>query len=273
MGSARAAASDTAPRRPAQLTTKVSRVASRGSRRAITRRGEFGRRLAAKTHSSRVPTTTAATRSDDTQQLPGDRPARPARMLGQLEADEHEDEAVEDEADHLPGAQPQDPAARGEDRPQPATDHQAAVTAARTPDRPQPVGRQVGGERDDQGDRDLDRRVVETREEPPAPRPTMNPSAMPPTAATTNPTRASERTKLPVTTASTAARYATSAVASLKRDSPSMRVTTTRGAPSRRKTQVAASASVGATIAPSANAPPQPRSGTIACATTATIPS
>ena len=103
-----------------------------------------------------------------------------------------------------------------------------------------------------------------------APRPTMIPSATPPTAATKNPTRASERTKLPVTTASTAARYATRADASLKRDSPSMRVTTTRGAPSRRKTLVAASASVGATIAPSAKAPPQPRSGTIACATTAT---
>ena len=75
------------------------------------------------------------------------------------------------------------------------------------------------------------------REQSAATRPTTTPSAIPPTAATTNPTRASDRTKLPVTTASTAARYATRAVASLKRDSPSMRVTTRRGAPSRRKTR------------------------------------
>ena len=35
------------------------------------------------------------------------------------------------------------------------------MTAASTPDRPQLVGRQVGGERDDERDHDLDRRVVE----------------------------------------------------------------------------------------------------------------
>ena len=45
---------------------------------------------------------------------------------------------------------------------------------------------------------------------------------------------------------------------------------TTRGAPRRRKTLVAARASVGATIAPSVNAAAQPSPGTSACATTAT---
>ena len=131
-----------------------------------------------------------------------------------------------------------------------------AVTAARTPDRPHAsAGRKAAN--------GMTREIATStggssrrRSSHTAPRPTMIPSATPPTAATKNPTRASERTKLPVTTASTAARYATRADASLKRDSPSMRVTTTRGAPSRRKTLVAASASVGATIAPRANAAP-----------------
>src|SRR4029077_13275220 len=50
-----------------------------------------------------------------------------------------------------------------------------------------------------------------------------------------------------------------------------MRVRITRGAPSRRKTVVAASASVGPTIAPRVKAAAQLRSGIIACTTTATM--
>ena len=49
----------------------------------------------------------------------------PSRMSGQRQADQHEHEAVEDEPDHLPGGQPQHPAARRQDRAQPAADDQA----------------------------------------------------------------------------------------------------------------------------------------------------
>jgi len=59
-------------------------------------------------------------------------------------------------------------------------------------------------------------------------------------------------------------------VASLISDSPSRIVTTLRGTPRRWKTLVAATASGGATIAPSANAAGQPRPGMSAWATTAT---
>ena len=44
-----------------------------------------------------------------------------------------------------------------------------------------------------------------------------------------------------------------------------------RGTPRRRNTEVAASASVGATMAPSVNAAAQPSPGTSACATAATM--
>ncbi len=60
------------------------------------------------------------------------------------------------------------------------------------------------------------------------------------------------------------------AVASLNSASPSISVVTTRGTPRRRNTAVAARASVGATIAPSAKAAAQPISGTRAWATAAT---
>ena len=69
---------------------------------------------------------------------------------------------------------------------------------------------------------------------------------------------------MPTTAAAavTAARYAMRAVASLNSASPSISVVTTRGTPRRRNTAVAARASVGATIAPSAKAAAQPISGT-----------
>jgi len=57
---------------------------------------------------------------------------------------------------------------------------------------------------------------------------------------------------------------------SLTRLSPSMIETTRRGSVRRRATSVAASASVGETIAPSVNAPAHESRGTAACATTAT---
>ena len=73
-----------------------------------------------------------------------------------------------------------------------------------------------------------------------------------------------------MTVATTAARYAIRAVASLNSDSPSINVIAVRGTPRRRNTDVAASASVGATIAPSANAAAQPMLGTSVWATAAT---
>ena len=86
----------------------------------------------------------------------------------------------------------------------------------------------------------------------------------------TNESPASQSVNVPVTTATTAKRYATSAVPSLTRLSPSTIETTRRGTPSRRMIAVAAIGSVGETIAPSTNAADQGSSGTIACATTAT---
>ena len=76
---------------------------------------------------------------------------------------------------------------------------------------------------------------------------------------------------VPVIAAAIAKRYATRAVASLTRLSPSRIVTTRRGTPSRWKIVVAATASGGATMAPSANAAAQPRPGISAWATTATM--
>ena len=99
--------------------------------------------------------------------------------------------------------------------------------------------------------------------------PTRTPIAIPPIAATTNPTRASESTNLPLTVATTAVRYRTSAVASLNSDSPSTSATMRRGIGMRRKTAVAASASVGPTMAPKASAGAQ-SSPTTKCVTPAT---
>src|SRR4051794_9376125 len=104
----------------------------------------------------------------------------------------------------------------------------------------------------------------------PTSHPTASPIAMPPIAPPTNRRPASASEKLPPMTTATATRYATSAVASLKRPSPSMLLSSRRGTPSRRITTAAASGSVGDTIAPSANAADHGIPSMSACATTAT---
>ena len=75
---------------------------------------------------------------------------------------------------------------------------------------------------------------------------------------------------MPSTAATTAMRYATSAVPSLIIASPSTSSRNRGGAPSRENVAVADTGSVGATIAPSTNAASQLIPGTIAWATTAT---
>ena len=99
--------------------------------------------------------------------------------------------------------------------------------------------------------------------------PTTTPIAIPPIAATTKPLTASASTNAPLAVATTAVRYATNAVASLNSDSPSTSATMRLGTGIRRKTVVAARASVGPTIAPNANAGAQ-SSPTTKCMTTAT---
>ena len=82
-GSASAAASETAPRRPAQLTTKVSRLASRGSRRAMIRRGELGSEARREDpDDARVTTTTAHTSATSPRISAGDRSRSPSRIAG-----------------------------------------------------------------------------------------------------------------------------------------------------------------------------------------------
>ena len=84
--------------------------------------------------------------------------------------------------------------------------------------------------------------------------PSRTPTAIPPTPTTTNDRLALSAEKDPNTTAATATRYRIRADASLTRLSPSRIVMTRRGTPRRRSTDVAATASGGATIAPNANA-------------------
>ena len=79
------------------------------------------------------------------------------------------------------------------------------------------------------------------------------PTATPPVTTTTNSPVASKRLKLPETTAATANLKATRAVPSLISDSPSTIETIRPGIPSRRAMAVAATGSVGETIAPSTN--------------------
>ena len=88
------------------------------------------------------------------------------------------------------------------------------------------------------------------------------PISTPPTDATrkSKPTRHSST---PTEAAAIAVRRVTSAVASLKSDSPSRMVTTRRGRPMLRAIAVAATASGGATTAPSAKAIGQEMPGTI----------
>ena len=81
-------------------------------------------------------------------------------------------------------------------------------------------------------------------------KPTPRPMATPPTTSTGKRQAACQKEKCPVITAVTAKAYATSAVASLIRLSPSRMATSLRGTPSLEAMAVAATASVGATIAP-----------------------
>ena len=92
---------------------------------------------------------------------------------------------------------------------------------------------------------------------------------MPPATLTRKSPVASKNTKLAPTAAS-AVLYATSAVPSLSRLSPSISDTIRRGTCRRRRISAGASASVGATIAPSTNATAHGMPGTSSCATTAT---
>ena len=92
---------------------------------------------------------------------------------------------------------------------------------------------------------------------------------MPPMTLSTTRPDVSASEKVAPTAAPIAALYRTSAVPSLTRLSPSMIETMRRGAPSLRVISVAASASVGETIAPSVNATAHDRC-THSCATTPT---
>ena len=74
---------------------------------------------------------------------------------------------------------------------------------------------------------------------------------MPPSTVQTKSTLACRSENVPVTTAATVNLNSTSAVPSLTRLSPSMIASGLRGAPRRRPISVAASGSVGETIAPS----------------------
>ena len=98
---------------------------------------------------------------------------------------------------------------------------------------------------------------------------TPMPISSPPPAARTKSTPTSVSAK-PPEKAAMAVRRVTSALASLRSDSPSRIVTTRRGSPIRRATAVAATASGGATTAPIAMAAAQPMPGRSACTTTAT---
>ena len=89
--------------------------------------------------------------------------------------------------------------------------------------------------------------------------PTARPIAIPPPASAKNSTTVWPADTLSPTAAATATLRATSAVASLKRLSPSRMFTIRRGAPTRRMIAVAAAGSVGETIAPSAKAIAQGR--------------
>ena len=100
--------------------------------------------------------------------------------------------------------------------------------------------------------------------------PIAPPISSPPTVAQANSTsprpHAIEPSRMPMT----ATLSSTSEVASLNSDSPSSTVTTRRGSPARRATATAATASGGATMAPSASAAANGISGITSCSTNAT---
>ncbi len=83
--------------------------------------------------------------------------------------------------------------------------------------------------------------------------PTASPMIIPPAATSKNRAHAWGSENAPVTTAATAKRYATSAVASFTRLSPSRMVTIRRGTFRRSAMAVAAIASGGEMMAPSTN--------------------
>ena len=83
----------------------------------------------------------------------------------QLQPDQDEEETIEDEPDHLPGRQPQEPAARRQDRPEPTADDEAGCDRREHPRQAESIRREVGRERDDHGDQDLDRWVVEAAQD------------------------------------------------------------------------------------------------------------
>src|SRR6185312_11039029 len=100
--------------------------------------------------------------------------------------------------------------------------------------------------------------------------PAARPNIIPPPAAHRKLNNAGPSENVPVLPAVSAISKITSDVASLTRLSPSRIETSVRGTPNRRITAVAATASVGPTAAPSANAAGQDSIANIECATTAT---
>ncbi len=103
--------------------------------------------------------------------------------------------------------------------------------------------------------------------------PNTNPTITPPADAITNVSSALPHDMPTPTAAATATLNAVSAVASLTRLSPVRTVMTRRGSPSRRPMDTAATASGGATTAPSTSAEGNGKPGTSQCATnpTATV--
>ncbi len=101
--------------------------------------------------------------------------------------------------------------------------------------------------------------------------PATRPMTTPPALTTTKLSAAFPSEKAPLTAAITARRYATSEVASFMSDSLSRMITTRRGRPSRCAMAVAASASVGETMAPRAKATAHGTPDASVCTTTATM--
>ena len=159
IGSASAAASETAPRIPAQAMTTTAARGGDGSRSRIRALRTRGRYVAGKTHTMRATITVRLMATPSAMSSPVRVRGEPFDDVRELEADEHEQEAVDQEVDDGPDAGPEQPTVGREGPSGASSGDQTGRDRREDPADADRLRRQVRGDRRDQRQDDLERRV------------------------------------------------------------------------------------------------------------------
>ena len=163
-GSARAAASETAPRRPGPADDEGEPACEPRVRRAITRRGDPGRRLDRRPRRAGDDDDHGDERRE-ADVCTGGRPRSPSRIAGNSSPIRTKTKPLRTNPIIFQVVCHRTRLFGRQDRAHPAADNEPRRDGGEHPGQAELIGRQVGRERDHHRDHDLDRRVVESAQD------------------------------------------------------------------------------------------------------------